>query len=114
MGRFAPHFFAFKLAGRCIAHQVECRAGARASASVRLHLNSNLHLKALFTLFNKVRMGMIEVLPRAMSHFDQFYIGVDLLFVTFTASCGRHLNNFIVFLKCLRSPGSHQRIHLNL
>jgi hypothetical protein len=66
-----------------------------------VHLHFKLHLKALFTLFNKVRMGMIEVLPRAMSHFDQFYIGVDLLFVTFTASCGRHLNNFIVFLKCL-------------
>jgi hypothetical protein len=46
-------------------------------------------------------MGMIEVLPRATRHFGQFYIGVDLLFVTFTASCGRHLNNFMVVLKCL-------------
>jgi hypothetical protein len=100
-GALCAPFFAFNLAGLCVARQVEYWAGARASASVRLHLNSNLHLKALFTFFNKVRMGMIEVLPRAMSHFDQFYIGVDLLFVTFTASCGRHLKNFIVFLKCL-------------
>jgi hypothetical protein len=37
------------------------------------------------TLFNKVRAGMIEVLPRASRHFDQLYIGVDLLFVTFTS-----------------------------
>jgi fucose permease len=26
-----------------------------------------------------------------MRHFEQFYIGVDLLFVTFTAPCGRQL-----------------------
>jgi hypothetical protein len=50
-----------------------------------VHLHFKLHLEALITLFNKVRMGMIEVLPRAMHHFDQFYIAVDLLFVTFTA-----------------------------
>jgi hypothetical protein len=66
-----------------------------------VHLHFKLHLKALFTLFNKVRMGMIEVLPGVFRHFNQFYIGLDLLFVTFTASCGRQLNNFIVVLKCL-------------
>ena len=77
----------------------ECRANASHCMTVHLHLK--LHLKAQFTFLNKVRMGMIEVLPRAMRYFDQFYIGVDLLFVTFTPPCGRHLKNCIFFLMCL-------------
>ena len=69
-----------------------------------VHLHLKLHLKALFTLFNKVRMGMIEVLPRATRHFDQFYIGVELLFVTFTPLCRRHLKKLHCFLEALVIP----------
>jgi hypothetical protein len=32
-----------------------------------------------------VHAGVIEVLPEVMRHFNQLYIGVDLLFVTFTS-----------------------------
>jgi hypothetical protein len=42
-----------------------------------VHLHFKLHLKALFTFFNKVRMGMIEVLPGVFRHFNQLYIDAD-------------------------------------
>jgi hypothetical protein len=45
-----------------------------------------------------VQAGVIEVLPGVFRHFDQLYIGVDLLFVTFTSPfCMAPTNSIVLY-----------------
>ena len=58
----------------------------------------------MLTFPDKVRVGMTEVPPRARRHIDQLYIGVDLLFLTFTCTRRRHLKKLHCFLEALVIP----------
>jgi hypothetical protein len=45
-----------------------------------------------------VQAGVIEVLPGVFRHFNQLYIGVDLLFVTFTSPfCMAPTNTIVLY-----------------
>ena len=57
-----------------------------------------LYLNVSNSIFTKVQAGVIEVLPGVFRHFDQLYIGGDLLFVTFTSPfCMAPANSFVLY-----------------